>query len=440
MSRRSHESDSEMEETKQRPHILMSAYACSPYRGSEPSVGWNRAYETAKYCDVTVLTEDRESAPDVERFLAENGPIPGLRFVYVPTQKWERWVGAWRVPAYLMLNLWQRRAYRTAYRLNLERRFDLVHHVTFCGYREPGYLWKLNAPFVWGPVGGSQNFPIRFLKEAGFRGGVSELARSVVNGMQLRLSPRVRQVVKRSRVILAANSTNQRDLARIHGVSPILMLETGVPEEQLIPAQITSHPGRLRVLWAGLHHPGKGLPLLLRALAQLPVSVKYELRILGAGPATGAWQRLAQDLGVDGYITWLGWIGDQSRVREQQRWADVFAFTSLRDTSGNVMLESLAACVPVICLDHQGAHDIVTDECGIQISVESPTAAIREISAALQRLYADDALLTRLKMGAGRRARSLAWSSLGRRMIDEVYRPVLGEAFLWPEKSAMCCV
>jgi hypothetical protein len=23
------------------------------------------------------------------------------------------------------------------------------------GYREPGYLWKLNVPFVWGPMGGT---------------------------------------------------------------------------------------------------------------------------------------------------------------------------------------------------------------------------------------------------------------------------------------------
>ena len=429
-----------MDTEKRRPRVLMSAYACSPYRGSEPSVGWNRAYETAKYCDVTVLTEDYESAPDIERFLADNGPVPGLRFVYVPTQSWERAIGRWRVPGYAMLNLWQRRAYRLACRLHFENPFDLVHHVTFCGYREPGYLWKLNAPFIWGPVGGSQNFPYRFLKEAGLRGGVLELARTAANNMQLRFSRRVRQVAKHSRAILAANSTNQYDLARTHGISPILMLETGVPEEQLIPANITSHPGRIRVLWAGLHHPGKGLPLLLRALARLPASVKYELRILGTGPATRSWQRLAKNLGVDEHTTWLGWISDQARVREEQRWADVFVFTSLRDTSGNVMLESLAASVPVICLDHQGAHDIVSNECGIQVSVESPSAAIEEIGTALQRLYADDALLAQLKMGAGKRARELAWPSQGRRMIDEVYRPVLGEGFLWPEKVTMCCV
>lgn len=440
MNCNSQKADGEAEGMKRRPRVLMSAYACSPYRGSEPSVGWNRAYETAKYCDVTVLTEEHASAPDVERFLAENGSIPGLRFVYVPTRRWERWLGNWRAPGYVALNSWQRRAYRTALHLHLDTPFDLVHHVTFCGYREPGYLWKLNAPFIWGPVGGSQNFPYRFLKMAGLRDGASELTRSLANSLQLRFSPRVRQVVKRSRVILAANSTNQRDLARYHDASPILMLETGVPEGQLGAVPIDAHPGTLRILWAGLHEPRKGLPILLRALAQLPPSVRYELRILGAGPATRNWKKLANSLGVDEHITWLGWIGDQARVKEQQHWADVFVFTSLRDTSGNVMLEALAACVPVICLDHQGAHDIVTEDAGIQVLVESPSGAISGIRAALERLYEDDEMLTRLKAGAGKRAQEFAWLRQGRRMIDDVYRPVLGEGFLWPEDVAKCSV
>jgi len=69
--------------------------------------------------------------------------------------------------------------------------FDLVHQVTVSCFREPGHLWRLEAPFIWGPVGGIQNYPWRFLAEAGIIGGLHEAVRSILNVIQLSLSPRV---------------------------------------------------------------------------------------------------------------------------------------------------------------------------------------------------------------------------------------------------------
>ena len=37
--------------------------------------------------------------------------------------------------------------------------FDLIHNLNPIGYREPGYLWKLNLPYIWGPIGGIPNRP-----------------------------------------------------------------------------------------------------------------------------------------------------------------------------------------------------------------------------------------------------------------------------------------
>ena len=36
--------------------ILVSAYACEPYKGSEQAVGWNIVLELAKTNDVHVIT------------------------------------------------------------------------------------------------------------------------------------------------------------------------------------------------------------------------------------------------------------------------------------------------------------------------------------------------------------------------------------------------
>ncbi len=86
------------------------------------------------------------------------------------------------------------------------------------------------------------------------------------------------------------------------------------------------------------------------------------------------------------------------------RWADMFVFSSLRDTSGNVMLEALAAGTPIICFDHQGAGEIVTPECGIKLPVTKPAEAIQLLSNALLRCHDHRQQLNELSPGAFQRA------------------------------------
>lgn len=406
-----------------RPRVLLLAYACSPEHGSEGGIGWHRALETARHCDTWVVMVDNFYAEGVRRRLASGGEIPGLHFAFVPKARWQQIVE--RVPGlyYVAYHGWHRLAFRRAAELHAQVRFDLVHQVNFCGYREPGYLWRLDAPFVWGPVGGTQDYPWRFLGEAGFPGALTEAIRTAANYLQFRFSYRVRQAVRKASVLLAANSTNRRDFERVHGIRPQLMLETGI--EPTIPAgrRRDSQRAEVRILWSGAHIPRKCLSLLLRALAVLPADCPYRLRVLGRGPRTAAWQKLARQLGVAQHIEWIGWVA-HDQVAEQYRWADLFAFTSLRDTSGNVVLEALGAGLPVVCLDHQGVHDIVTSECGIKIPVTSRAEVIRGLADAFARLAKDHAGWEQHSAAAVRRAEEYSWSRQADRMA-QVYRQLL---------------
>jgi len=102
-------------------------------------------------------------------------------------------------------------------------------------------------------------------------------------------------------------------------------------------------------------------------------------------PRAHSWhdrRSLARHLSIDGRTRWLGWL-PHDEVLGHYASADVFVFTSLRDTSGNVVLEALAAGVPIICLDHQGVRDIVAERCGVKVPVTTPEASIDAITAAL---------------------------------------------------------
>jgi glycosyltransferase involved in cell wall biosynthesis/peptidoglycan/xylan/chitin deacetylase (PgdA/CDA1 family) len=408
-----------------RPKVLLLTYSCSPNRGSEPGVGWNWAVESPKNFDTWVISREGEFANEIRGYLKDQGEIPGLHFTFVDNcslARHLRRIGALR---YLFYNHWHRRAFRVAQRLHQQIGFDLVHQINFTGYREPGYLWKLDAPFVWGPIGGTQNYPWRFLGEAGIVGAFTEGMRSVLNFLQLHFSPRVRQATSRASLFLAANSTNQRDFALVHRVKPILMLETGI--HSVAASSRRPDPNRpvLHILWSGDLAPHKGLPLLLKALSRLSQRLSCELRILGTGRLQRRWQRLARRLNVAGKVTWMGRL-PHPQALDQYRWADVFVFTSLRDTSGNVVLEALAAGVPVVCLDHQGVRDIVTEECGIKIPVTVPSDVVIRLSEALTTLAQDSALWERMSAGALRRAREYEWPRQGERMAA-LYRRILGE-------------
>jgi glycosyltransferase involved in cell wall biosynthesis len=380
--------------------------------------------ETSKYFDTWVISREGPFAAEIRQYLAQHGPLPGLQFVFVPKSPVERLLDKIWIFAYLTYNLWQRRALRVARTLHEQVRFDLVHQCTFAGYREPGYMWKLDVPFAWGPIGGTQNFPWRFLGEAGFPTVLWEMLRNIVNSLQLRFSRRVRRAARKASLLLAANSTIQRDFARRVGVTPQLLPDAGI--RSVIASPKRSPQGRkLRILSCGVLEGWKGVSLLIRALPLLE-RVPCEVVIIGRGSRRKRWQRLARQLAVADRITWLGGISHPETLQEFAK-ADLFVFTSLRDTMGTVLLEALSAALPVVCLDHQGAADVVTDQCGIKVPVTCPREVVAGLAEAVAAISVDPARYERLSAGALRRAAEYLWTRNGERMAS-CYREVLGDA------------
>lgn len=401
--------------------VLLIAYACSPGRGSEPKSGWNRAIRTQQYCDTWVICEEQESRGAIESYGAKANSPPLPNFVYVSLTPFE--VALSRTPGlyYVAYNLWHRRAYRVARDLHASVRFDVVHQATMCGYREPGYCWRLNVPFVWGPLGGTQNYPWRYLRIGGLPGAVREGARSILNRIQLRFSRRVKTVANQAAVILAGNSTCISDFRNVLGVECQLMTTTGLPKIQPNMKEKRAD-STLRIVWSGPHNYSKGLFLLIKALESIEDSIDFRLTILGSGPESRRWQLMAEKAAIADRCEWTGQLPYVEALEYFDK-ADVFAFTSLRDTAANVVLEALSAGVPVVCFDLQGAADVVTDDCGIKIPVGNVRESIRAYGAALARLSRDRALLNQLSQNASDRARRYSWDGKVRDTVA-IYRKV----------------
>ena len=392
----------------------------------ESRLGWQRAIAAAEHFDTTVLLcelNQKAVQDHVNRF----GPVPGLKFEFVPLHPTgvAGSISSYR-SFYRDYHNWQIRAFKVAKRIHQKDPFSLTHQIGICGYREPGYLWKLDAPFLWGPFGGTQDYPVRFLTELHLKDAILEVSRSLMNMVHLRFRRRVREAVQQAKKIYAANSRNQLDFWKTHGRMPELQLETGVPIVPNVNLRKRAPGEPLRILWSGRFQPWKGLPLLLRALRGLGNEVPFELRLIGYQNCEAEYRSMVDRFGICPQVKWIGWPTYDESI-QHYRWADVFVFTSLRDTSGTGLLEALSCGCPLIGLNHQGARDIMTRECALPIEVTTPGRVVSGVRNALRYLFQNPKELALMGRAALQRAEMYSWEKLGNKMIDDYHSVIEAE-------------
>lgn len=407
--------------------VLVSAYACSPARGSEYGVGWGWVEAISKYHDLWVLTGDHCRAEIEAELLRRPELRDRIRFHYIPRFRATMIERFWE-PAYLWTYKyqWQRGAYQVARRLHAEIGFDLVHQLTYVGFRVPGYLWKLGIPFVWGPLGGLDQMPWRLLRAMEWRGRVHFFCRNLWNEFDRRCAPTPARAFRKATALIAATSGIQNQIRRFYRRESSVICEIGLPPTGA-PEPRMRRPGEpLRLLWSGLHNPGKALPILLRSVAMLPEHVDWRLTILGDGPSSRKWKRLARDLNLDARCEWLGQI-PRDRALARMQSAHVLVITSLHDLTSTVLIEALANGVPVVCPDLYGFRDAVTPECGILVSAQTASGLVAGMSRAILELHDCEALRCRMAAAAIEHSALYAWGQKAD-AVDRIYRSVMDVA------------
>ena len=142
--------------------ILVSAYACNSYLGSEPGVGWTAVCRIARDHKVYVLA-DANHKVSWEKARSEE-IIPAnveVKFIRKPTKYLENRFIA-RIQSWLWYTSFNRLVLSAAQEWHEEQNFDLCHQVTIAAWRLPSPLWRLPIPFIWGPIGGAGYIPKPF--------------------------------------------------------------------------------------------------------------------------------------------------------------------------------------------------------------------------------------------------------------------------------------
>jgi len=126
-------------------------------------------------------------------------------------------------------------------------------------------------------------------------------------------------------------------------------------------------------VFVGRLYPLKGVDLLLQALKGLE-DRDWRLQVVGDGPETAGYRRLAERYFPAERVSWLGFLPNDE-VRQVLRDADALVLPSRGDGWGAVISEALLAGTRVVCSDRCGAAVLVDDPrrgCVVQAdSVES---------------------------------------------------------------------
>ena len=172
----------------------------------------------------------------------------------------------------------------------------------------------------------------------------------------------------------------------------------------------------------GRLHPQKGLPYLLTAFREInAIYPNAHLLVVGAGELRAVLESQAQQLGISHRVIFTG---NRQDIPDLLACVDIFVLPSLWEGLPNVVLEAMAAGLPVVATAVGGTPEVVVnDVTGLLIPPRDPQA----LADAIHRLLRDPEL--RQRMGQAGRARVAEHFSVEQmvRKTETLYEHLLAE-------------
>lgn len=407
--------------------ILISAIACSPFHGSEGYFGWSAVLALAQDHEVWVLTHRRVQA-ELER-ANQDGLVPAnVHFAYAGDfQPWHLNRMRARLQSWREYQRFSRAILPVARELHAREKFDLAHHVTYATWRVASPLWQLGIPFVFGPIGGYEQFPVRFFSTLSPAAMAFELLRMASN-LASRFSPAVRACLRHADHVLVANAETEQLVRNIRGTAAgMSRLMANFHSAARIAgfrrfASEKPTTGPLKMFAAGNMEGRKGVALALEALAQVKAAgVQFQYRLGAGGPEVGHLKTLADQLGLAGEVIFGEGLRGEAYQRELGS-THIYLLPSLRDSAPVTLTEAmLAGCVPVV-VGGGGPEFMVTDECGYKIPVTTRKKVVRQLAEAIVALDRNRHLIHEKGLAASQQiARNFSEENY-RNKVSEVYK------------------
>ncbi len=244
-----------------------------------------------------------------------------------------------------------------------------------------------------------------------------------------------RTVRKRANALIAP-SVEMRDTIMNEwnvGEFPIAVVPTGIELDRFahmdgaaFRAARGIRPDEKVVLYLGRMGDEKNVELVVRTMRKLRDRGVPDLRfvIAGGGPAPymKRLKKLAAELGLDDII-WTGFVKDQAWLNCYGA-ADLFLFPSVTETQGLVVVESLAAGVPMVSVKAMGPKNTMAGEQGCLWGDNDPD----DFAEKAERLLTDEALYAEKKKQAAQVASRYSIEARAKDLVEVYDCAVAGRA------------
>ena len=190
-------------------------------------------------------------------------------------------------------------------------------------------------------------------------------------------------------------------------------------------------PEETLILFVSMNFAVKGLDYLLRGLGRLRgknPAASFRLLVVGHGDEKN-YRRLAAEQGITGSVIFAGAV-ERKKLPEFYLASDFYAMLSRFDTFGMVVLEAMAAGLPVLISGRVGAKDIVSvGENGFVVEEPANSDAVADkVEMLLSRKLREEMRAAALKTAAEN-----SWEAAVEKVVN-IYREILKDQRLVSSK------
>lgn len=370
--------------------VLVLSYAFSPFKGSEFSVAWNYACHMGRENELDIivgLTDDHmgklDSLNNIRDVISSKGLKVKLHPVYpsilARAVNSFNVIGLFPYAFYVAYRLWHWQAYNLAKQLVSRKTYDLVHYQNPIGYREPGYLWRLDLPYIWGPIGGLNSYESGLYPALRTKGRLDYILRNISNHLNFLFNVRLKKAINRSDLLLINNSKDKSTFDKWFKKDIEIYSESWCSAE-FVSASASND--RLRFLWVGTLNQRKGLIIFLTVL--LRNNFNIELVVIGDGKERVFLEKFVMDNGIRD-VDFKGRLTREQVQMEFQK-SDFSLYTSLMDANPSVIWESLTNGCPIVGLGIDGFLDNTDERFALKVNVSDFESTLNSFADVITRI------------------------------------------------------
>ena len=378
-------------------NLLISAYACEPFKGSEQAVGWNIVLELAKTNNVHVVTRannKRVIEPNIPAEVREH-----LTFHYYDSEFFKKLKNKEK-GVYLYYIVWQFGIIGLVRKLIKQYDIEYALHLTMGSIWMPTFLSFMPAKFMWGPTGGGEAIPTSFIKTLSWKGRFLQYFRFLLK-YSIYINPlTLYSAIKAEKIFYRTDMT--RDLLPKPLRKKCVFLADGAIEPDIIDKHIRKNreDDVVRLVATSRFIHTKNIVTIIEAMHLLPKNLNVHLTLVGSGPEEKRIKNLIEQYQLNDKIDHIPFVprDDVFKILES---SDIYLFASLKEACNLSLLEAMAIGLPVICLNWTGMALSTDDRSAIRLKPTTPEQMPKDMAEAIIKL-AQDKNLRELMGGAGR--------------------------------------